>query len=679
MKNKEQATNMTQVTKEDRKKRKKQTARKLCAPLLILHCTLFILSCARMGSPDGGWYDDTPPYVVSSIPADKGVGTTTKKVVINFNEFIKIDDPQNKVIISPPQIEQPEIKSAGKRILIELKDSLKDNTTYTIDFSDAISDNNEGNPMGNYTFSFSTGNRIDTLEVSGYVLNAEDLEPMKGVLVGLYSNHSDTIVRHEPMDRVSRTNGSGFFTIKGVAPGNYRIYALKDADGDFVFGQKSEMIAFTRDSISPTWKPDVRQDTIWADSLHIANIVQVPYTHFLPDDITLLCFQETQTDRYLLKTERSAPEKLDVYFSYGHDSLPAIRGLNFNADSAFVTEANEQRDSIMYWVRDTTLVNRDTLEVEMTFWKTDDSLGVLVQHTDTIAFLPKVPYAKRMKEKQKEIEKWEKEQEKKKKRAMPYDSVMPRKFLEPKLINGGNIAPDQNIYIETAEPLQKCDTAGIHLFVKVDSLWYHQPYTFETLTPRKAKLEVKWKMEAEYSLEIDSAAMVNIFGVENKPMKAGIKVKGLSEFSTLVVKVSGAPLQPSDSGTVIVQMLGSSGEIVKQVKVDKNGEAVFFYVNPSKYYLRAFCDMNGNGKWDTGLYDEGRQVEQVFYFPEEVECKEQWDVSRKWNLTSVPRYRQKPDKLIKQKPDQVRKLKNRNLDRAKQLGIKYVKKQGVNL
>ena len=127
---------------------------------------LILASCARMGSPDGGWYDDTPPRVVSSTPDDQGVNVKGRKVTINFSEYIKLDDPQNKVIISPPQIEMADIKAAGRRITVDLKDSLKANTTYTVDFGDAISDNNEGNPMGNYTFSFSTGDHIDRVAIA---------------------------------------------------------------------------------------------------------------------------------------------------------------------------------------------------------------------------------------------------------------------------------------------------------------------------------------------------------------------------------------------------------------------------------------------------------------------------------------------------------------------------------
>ena len=137
--------------------------------LYILTLTLVVLSgCARMGQPDGGWYDETPPRVVGAMPADMATGVDSRHITIYFDEFIKIDNPTENVVVSPPQLEVPEIKGAGKRIIVQLNDSLQPNTTYTIDFSDAISDNNEGNPMGNYTFSFSTGKNIDTLQVSGY-------------------------------------------------------------------------------------------------------------------------------------------------------------------------------------------------------------------------------------------------------------------------------------------------------------------------------------------------------------------------------------------------------------------------------------------------------------------------------------------------------------------------------
>ena len=650
----------------------------LICTLFIVHCTLF--SCARMGNPDGGWYDDTPPSVLSASPADGSTGIRAQKVIINFDEYIKIEDAQNKVIVSPPQLEMADIKASGRRIIIELKDSLKENTTYTVDFSDAITDNNEGNPMGNYTYSFSTGSQIDTLEVSGYCLNAQDLEPLKGMLVGLYeaSDTTDSLFYKKPFLRVSRTNGSGHFTIKGVAPGRYVVYALQDSDGDFLFSQKSETIGYlTSDTISPTWKPDVRQDTVWLDSLHIADIKRVGFTHFLPDDLTLLCYQYPMTDRSLLKQERTEPQKMTFYFTYGHDSLPHIEGLNFRSDSAFIVEASERRDTVSYWLRDTTLVNQDTLQYVLTYWMTD-TLGQLVLQRDTMESLAKTSYEKRMKDLQKEREKWEKEQDKHRKRGEHYDTVMPRKPLQPKLSVSSQMDPLQQLTITMPEPLVGCDTSAVHLYVMIDSVWYRAPHELRQTSTLQYLLDAKWQVATEYSLEIDSAAFRGLYGLVNSPIKQGIKVRSEDEFSKLIVEIAPSPLSPADTtAQIIVELMDSGDKPVRHTVADERGVARFPYLKPSTYYLRAIVDLDGNGQWDTGDYALGRQAEPVYYFPEEVECKAKWDVNRKWNLNATPRFRQKPAKITKQKPDKEKQLKNRNLERARQLGIEYMKSKGL--
>ena len=636
-----------------------------------------IVGCARMGSPDGGWYDDDPPSVIGATPEDKATNVKSKKITILFDEFIKLEDATNKVIVSPPQLEQPEIKASGKKIIVELQDTLKDNTTYTIDFSDAISDNNEGNPMGNYTYSFSTGEQIDTFEVSGYVLDASNLEPIKGIAVGLYDDLADSAFKTKPLMRISRTDGSGHFVIKGVAPGTYRAYALQDADGDFRFTQKGEMIAFNHDTFEPSSKPDTRVDTVWRDSLHIDALLQKPYTHFLPDDITLLAFKQLQTDRTLLKTDRVEPNKISMYFTYGDSLLPQIKGLNFKADSAFIIETNEKRDTIHYWIRDTTLVNQDTLSMDITYHVTD-TLGNLVLQTDSaVDIVPKVSYEKRMKEKAKEMEKWQKEQDKKKKREEKYDSIYPVKPLEPKFAVPASMIPGQKITVEMPTPLMHCDTSAVHLYSQIDSLWYDAECVFRPVenSIRQYEILADWKLGVEYSLEIDSAAFVDIYGLVSNPYKQGIKVKTLDEFSSLTLNISG--VEAVDT-TIIVQMLTSQDAVTQEVRVRK-GKAEFKYVTPGKFYLRAFIDANGNGVWDTGDYDADRQAEAVYYYSKELECKEKWDVTESWNLTATPRFRQKPQAIVKQKPDQAKKLKNRNIERAKQLGIEYMKSKGINL
>ena len=635
----------------------------------ILVCLLLamIVSCARMGQPDGGWYDDTPPRVVHTDPADKGTGVKSKKVTITFDEFIKLEDATSKVVISPPQIEPADIKASGKKIVVELKDSLMDNTTYTIDFSDAISDNNEGNPMGNYTYSFSTGERIDTFEVSGNVLDATNLEPIKGILVGLYDDLSDTVFARKPFIRVSRTDSRGRFVIRGIAPGTYRVYALQDADGNYIYSQKSEMLAFSHETFNPYAKPDIRQDTVWRDTLRIDSIIRTPYTHFYPDDIVLRAFTALQTDRYLVKSERAEPNKLNFYFSYGNDSLPQLRGLNFNSDSAFVVDSNLKNDTITYWIKDTTLINTDSLTLEARYLITD-STGTLVMQTDTLEMIPKMSYEKRMKQEEKENEKWLKEQEKKKKKGEAYDSIMPLKPLEPQISGGGTITPEQNIFFTMPTPLQKCDTSAIHLYSKIDTLWYKSRFEWLPVPGniKKFELRAEWRPDIEYSLEVDSAAFVDIYGLVSKSIKQGIKVSSNDEFGSLIVNVSGQ----RDSATVIVQLLGSNDNVQKEAKV-VDGAAEFFYLKAGKYYLKAFVDNNGNGLWDTGDYYADLQPEDVYYYPKEVECKEKWDITIGWDLNATPVARQKPQAITKQKSEQEKKLRNRNADRAKELGIEY--------
>ena len=647
---------------------KKMKGKGLFLPFYLFTFLLFV-ACARMGSPDGGWFDDDPPVVIGSEPADQSTNVKAKKITILFNEYIKLEDATNKVIVSPPQLEMPEIKAAGKKIVVELQDSLKENTTYTIDFSDAISDNNEGNPMGSYTYSFSTGDQIDTLEVSGYVLSANNIEPIKGISVGLYDDLADSAFKTKPMMRISRSDSRGHFVIKGIAPGTYRAFALQEMDGDFRFSQRSEMIAFNRESFVPGSKPDVRIDTVWRDSLHIDAFKQTPYTHFLPDDITLLAFTHTPTERYLVKTERKDPDKFSMYFSCGDSLLPVIKGLNFNADSAFVIEATEKQDTIHYWLRDTTLVNQDTLQMAISYMMTD-TLGVLINQTDTIEALPKVSYEKRQKEKANEIEKWAKEQEKKKKRDEKYDSIYPVTPLKPNYIIPSQMDPDKKIAIEMPKPLSRCDSAAIHLYSMIDSVWYEAPFAFHPVEHQIRRFEItaEWQPGIEYSLEIDSAAFEDIHGLVSDPFKQGIKVKTLDDYSTLTLNLSGI----TDTLPLRVQLLSSSGKVEKEV-LAKNGSVHFDYVSPAKYYVSAFVDANNNGVWDTGDYDAGLQPEDVYYYTREIECKEKWDITQQWNLTATPRFKQKPAAITKQKADNKKKLQNRNAKRAQDLGIVYNK------
>lgn len=645
--------------------------------LYIIGVIVLLSSCARMGRPDGGWYDETPPHVIASTPADRSTDVSAKKVNIYFDEFIKLENASEKVVVSPPQLEQAEIKATGKKISVLLKDSLKPNTTYTIDFSDAIKDNNEGNPMGNYTYSFSTGNHIDTLEVAGTVLAAQNLEPVKGILVGLYAEFADSCFQKQPMLRVARADSRGHFVIKGVAPGAYRIYALNDQDGDYRFSQKSEQIAFSHDTIRPSFCDAMRQDTLWLDSLHIKDIKRTGYTRFTPDDLVLRAFEHAQTDRFFLKAERQQPNSFSLFFSYGSDRLPELTPLNFDATDQLLIEPSARRDTITYWLRDTTLVNQDTLNVAMTYLMTD-TLGNLVPQTDTLQILSKQPYEKRLKEAQKSYEEWKKKEEKKRKRGEPYDSIMPPKELNFKLQLDSKLDPDRNIRFEFDTPLASADTSKIHLYAKHDTLWYEAPLRFEPIktkmwgdsiatevSKRIYTLRAEWRPDIEYSLEIDSLAFTDIYGVASAKLKKGFKVGSLDDYSSLVLNI-----QQLKGKNICVELLSREDKAVKSVQTT-NGYATFYYIKPGTYYARLFVDRNNNGVWDTGDYNTGLQPEEVFYYPYNIECKAKWDMNLNWDITAKPLDQQKPNEIKKQKGEQQRKIQQRNIERARKLGVAY--------
>ncbi len=637
--------------------------------LTVTLFALLLAACASIGNPDGGRYDETPPKVLVSYPADKATNSDKKKISIAFDEYIKLENASEKVIVSPPQIEAPNIRADGKRVRIDLYDSLQANTTYTIDFSDAIEDNNEGNPMGNYTYSFSTGDEIDTMEVAGTVLNAENLEPIKGIMVGLYpadTSFNDTILRSTPFKRVSRTNGSGKFSIKGVKPGKYHVFALKDADGNFLFNQKSEIIAFDTTTYTTSQGPDLRMDTVWRDSTHWDSIRAIPFTHYYPDDIVLRAFQEEGQDQHMLKNERLVPESFTLYFTAPADSLPKIKGLNFN-DSCLVAEPTLHNDTITYWVTDTMFIyHQDTLAMTITYLETD-TLGMLSPHTDTLEMAPKTTYEKLKKEKDKKIEDWEKEREKKLKKAkepLPYEeNPFLKTFLEITGKPAGSLDPNQNVVFTSNEPIASLDTTMMHFYLKKDSNLIPQPFLFLPVegSLRSYTLYAEWETKQQYVFQVDSAAFLSILGNGSKAIKQEFRVRDEDEFGSIFVHIT------SKDSNVVVQIMSKGDKPMRTLRADEKGRADFYYMKPGDYYIRCFIDNNQNDKWDTGNYQEGKQPEEVFYFPKPLTVKAKWDLAQDWNPRLERLDKQKAMEITKQKPDKEKTVKDRNRKRDEEM------------
>ena len=629
----------------------------------ILLLVIVAYSCASIGTPDGGPYDEDPPKFVGSTPSLRSVNNKKQKIELEFDEFIKLEKPAEKVIFSPPQMEQPELKVVGKKVSVEYLDSLRDSTTYTIDFSDAIVDNNEGNPMGNFSFSFSTGNQIDTMEVAGTVLLAEDLDPVMGIQVGLHKDLNDSAFSTKPFDRVSRTDSRGRFSIRGVAPGKYRIYALKDGNQNYLYDSKTEMVAFYDSIIIPDMMPATRQDTLWKDTLTIDTIMTVNYTRFLPDTLVLRAFKAENDRQYLTNSQRDKENHFILTFSAKNDTLPTIKGLNFDEKDAFVIETTSRNDSICYWIKDSLIYLMDTLAIQLDYLYTD-TLNQLVPTTDTLYLANKLTRAQKEKLQKEEEEKKEKERKKREKKGLePEKEAM--KFLSMKVDAAGTFDIFNNIVLSFDEPLASIDTSAIHMEVKVDTLWQSTPFVFEadSVLPRTYQILAQWEPEKEYQLTIDSAAIVGLYGLHTNKVQQTLKVKKLDEYGTLLLNLVGAPEHS------VVELLDNNGKVIRKQTVTKENTADFYFLNPgTKYYIRLLADRNGNGIWDTGNYEKGIQPEKVYYFPKVWELKANFEFEETWNIHEVPVDRQKLDEIKKQKPEQEKKIKDRNKERLKKLG-----------
>lgn len=633
---------------------------KLPALLMLM---IVVYSCASMGNPDGGPYDEEPPKFVRSTPKPFAINSKEKKVTIEFDEFIKLEKAAEKVVVSPPQLEQPEVKASGRKVVVGLVDSLRPNTTYTIDFADAIVDNNEGNPLGNYAFTFSTGTTIDTMEVSGTVLSASDLEPVKNIQVGLHSDLSDSAFMKKPFDRVSRTDSRGHFSIRGIAPGKYRIYALMDGNQNYLFDSKTEMIAFSDSIIIPAMEDAMRQDTIWKDSLTIDTIKSVGYTRFLPDDIILRAFKEENDRQYLTRSERDKENHFVLTFSARADTLPTLKGLNFDERDAFIIEKTDRNDSICYWIKDSLIYQMDTLEIQMDYLATD-TLDRLVPQTDTLFLANKLTRAEREKLEAKAAEEKEKERKKKEKKGEKIEPE-PTKFLTLNVDAPSAFDLDRNVYLSFDEPVASIDTAAIHMEIKKDSLWEEIPFLFvsDSVLPRKYEILAEWEPEKEYQLSIDSMAFKGVYGLHTNKVKQTMKVKKLDEYGTILLNITGA------DSTAVVELLDGSGKVLRQQRITPQNTADFYYLNPgTKFYIRLFNDRNGNGVWDTGKYSEHLQPEEVYYFPKVWEMKANFDFEENWNINAVPVEKQKLDEIKKQKPEETKKIQDRNKERARKLG-----------
>jgi len=612
--------------------------------LVFITIAALITACANMASPTGGSYDLEPPTVVKTSPQFNATNVTKGKVVLEFDENVTVEKPNENVIITPPQRAFPIIQSVNRKVTVELRDTLLPNTTYTIDFTNSIVDNNEKNPLENFSFSFSTGDVVDSLIVSGKVLSADNLEPVKGIYVGLHSNMDDTAFTKVQFERISRTNESGDFAIKGVAAGKYRLFALDDANRDYKYDNPAEAIAFFDEILEPTSMRATRYDTLYTDTAKkiIDTIKTVEYTRFLPDNIVMRSFKSSFQRQYLQKYERTE-NKLTILFG-APTQMPELEPLNFDGSGDWaVLEKSVKNDTLVYWLKDKMLEQIDTLSFKMTYLRTD-TLNQSVPFTDTLRFVDRG-----RKQRERLREKEQEEREKKRKKGEEEEAQITFLGVNHNLSSAWDTY--KNIVLEFSEPIIDDSLASKIVFRQLkDSVYHDVPLQLQkdSLNPRRYTIRHRWRYEEEYQFSLDSAAVTGIYGLWNNKIDQKFKVKAEDQYAQLAIRVSGVDSIPS-----FIELLDKSDKPIRKSRV-KDNAAVFRDLNPGAYYARIILDANNNGVWDTGDYEKNIQPEMVCYSPKVYELKAFFEVDEleSWVIDPSTLAKQKPLEITKQKPQE---------------------------
>ena len=602
--------------------------------IFIIIAAAVMYSCANIGNPSGGPIDKTPPIFMRSNPTPNAVNVKDRKIEIFFDEIVTLKDPSTKIIVSPAQTEMPRMSALGRKVTVELVDSLLPNITYTIDFSNSIQDNNEGNAIDNFAFAFSTGSVIDSMRVSGYVLDSRTLEPMQSVVVGLQSNLADSAFHKEKLQRVALTNDRGQFTIRNVSPGSYHIFALKDLDRDYKFGNPTEDIAFLDSIIVPSIGSREAADTVYNDLNEIDTIMRATRPAYFPNDILLSMFNEDRKSQYLANNLRVDSTRISLTFAAASDTLPSLSivGRNDVPDQWYTLERSQTNDTLTYWIRPPHLVSADTLMVATTYLRTDTASN-LSWGTDTLKFT------------------FQRQKAKKKKKNEETDSLEQIRFMELHPLANGTQEVYAPLLLQTGTPIERYSREAFHLQRKLqnDTIFYPAEIKSialrdSTLSRRDLMLKVDWEPGAAYTLAVDSLAMTDIYGLQTKPLKVDFNVRKMEEYGNIVFNI------PAVRDSAIVELLDGTEKIVLRAPV-KSHRAELLNLLPGKYYARLFIDRNGNGKYDTGNYDMHLQPEETVYYPGAINLKKNWDVEQTWDIYATPIDKQKPEAIKKNKPE----------------------------
>ncbi len=605
-------------------------------PLLFvaaLSWVVIISSCANIGMPTGGPKDSIPPELVVTTPEYHALNYKGKDARFTFSEYILPDEIAETLVISPPLAKRPIIKTKSKTLIVQFNQELKDSTTYSLDFKNSVVDNNEKNPLENLRFSFSTGPVLDSLRVAGQAASAFDMEPIENLLVLLQSNLHDSAVFKVIPDYIAKTDETGMFMMDNIAPGEYHVFAINDANNDMLYNEGAEEIAFVDELIVPRAEFHESNDTIVKG---LDSMLVLGHTHFYPDPVYLRFFMEDVFEQYLESSEREARNKCLFIFNESVADTFNVRLLDHDVENWNLMEYNPDVDSIVMWIADTTISKYDSLYMELSYIQLD-SAGMPFVYNDTMLMKYTEP----------------KTNTKRRGRKGTTEEEGPKPV--PQFNWNTNLSGKMELYgkisLVSPEPVAGFDESMVNLYLAEDTL--KTPLNFEFKKDEKAyrtyNISYEWEPSTKYTLEIDSAACFNIYGISSRAFSQSFETREEDYYGSLAFEFSNVEMP------MIVQLLKNSDneEVIRQKTFDANGTVEFEMLPPEKYKVKIIYDTNGNGKWDTGSYQDKYQPERVSYINDIIKLRSNWNEEHEWDVTINPAFQK--DIVDKELEEQKRK------------------------
>jgi hypothetical protein len=573
-------------------------------------------SCAKISQPSGGPVDKLPPVVVKCEPVNGVRNFKGKKLEIIFNEYVVLDNINDKFMVSPPMKKKPRVFIRGKGVNVEFDEKLKDSTTYTFYFLDAIRDLNAGNILQNYQFVFSTGPVIDSLSVTGNVYNSFNLETPEKTQVIMYREMADSaVVKHLP-EYITRADPTGYFRIDNVRPGTYRLYGLKDGDNsknynlpdeDFAFMDSTVKVSSIKNYIPP---PRIVKDTVAVKKVPVKSTtpgkesktekkpeVKIPEPVTLTGEFPLYMFSALKKAHYLTSSKRDLKYQLLYILSLPPDSMKFDFSIPGTESRAYFTEASRNRDTLKVWLTDSSLYSQPQISTILRYPFTD-TLGVTGYKEDTILMRFLAPRAPRV------------------------AKVKRTPFTFESNLNAGSLKPGQRIYFKSKTPFRQPDTSRIKLYEVVLTNKQRIPIELvkDSINSCTYFMNSKLAEGKKYLFIADSASFGNIYNEYSDSLGKNFTVKERDTYCKLTLEIK------NYTGAMIIQLLDKSEKLVAQNFMKKEGKIVFPLLEVGFYRVKVVYDLNGDGKWTTGDFNTHRQPEPVSYYPAEIEFKAGWEL-----------------------------------------------------